>query len=38
MAASFAQVIFGSMGTKAAKVAKPQSLPAMTLFLPTTLA
>lgn len=36
MAASFAQVIFGSTGTKAAKVAKPQSLPAMTLFLPAT--
>ena len=36
IAASFAQVIFGSTGTTAAKVAKPQSLPAMTFFRPTT--
>ena len=36
IAASFAQVIFGSTGTRAAKVAKPQSLPAMTFSRPTT--
>lgn len=36
IAASFAQVIFGSTGTKAAKVAKPQSLPAITFSRPTT--
>jgi len=36
IAASFAQVIFGSTGTTAAKVAKPQSLPATTFSRPTT--
>ena len=32
MAASLAHVIFGSTGVTAAKVAKPQSVPAMTLL------
>lgn len=38
MAASLAQVIFGSTVRTSHSVAKPQSLPAMMFSLPTTLA